>query len=80
MTTSIFQQRSLYHFVNGVWSGIPLCCIRYWLDGNDGMSRDKPDPYWEDTEYVRCNKCVSKRRVKTIRLNGSIWRFLVTRP
>jgi hypothetical protein len=75
-----FRCERLYHWLNGVWSNIPLCCIAYWNAGNTGVSRDKPDP-WAGTEdaaeYVRCNECVAKHRVNKIRNNGRVCSFLV---
>jgi len=72
-------REKLYDILNGIWSGIPLCCIKYWYDGNTGLSRDKEDPYRDEARYVRCNRCVSKRRIKQIRHNGDICRFLSRR-
>jgi len=70
-------RRKLFHFINGVWTGIPLCCINYWNQGYSGIHRDKPDPNWPEAHYVRCNECAAARRSKKTRSNGVIARWLL---
>ena len=72
-------RRKLYHFLNGLWSNIPLCCVRYWCAGYSGVYRDKPDPGWRSTRYVRCNACVASDRSVKLRHNGMIARWLIER-
>ena len=65
----------LYHWINGVWSNIPLCCIRHWHAGGRAYSNN--DPHSSEVEYVRCPKCIAASRYNKIRKNGRICAFLV---
>jgi len=73
---SYHWRRWLYHFLNGIWTGIPLCCTLYWCSGYHGMNRDKPDP-WHEAYYVRCNACVDARRINKTRQNGRVAHWLI---
>ena len=73
------SRRSLYHLLNGLWTGIPLCCIRFWLHGNTGSTRKQPDPLVGTAQYVRCDECVKHKRISKIRCNGSICHWLITK-
>ena len=71
------KRRILYHFLNGLWSNIPVCCIVYWCRGFHGMYRDFPDPHYREANYVRCNRCATTRRIQKIHANGRIATWLI---
>lgn len=29
----------IYHYVNGIRSGIPFCCVRFWVRGSNDYTR-----------------------------------------
>lgn len=70
-------RQKLYHFLNGVWSGIPVCCVAYWCKGFHGLNRDIPDPHYRETYYIRCNHCAAERHITTIRNNGRVAAWLL---
>ncbi len=67
----------LYDTINGIWSGIPLCCIKSWNKGYTGTNMLVEDPLWSKVEYVRCPMCIQSGKLIKIRHNGMICRGLV---
>ncbi len=70
-------KRQLYHILNGLWAGIPWCCIRFWHEGNTGLSRMGYDPLYEEAQYVRCERCIRRGHMASIRFNGRIFGILI---
>jgi hypothetical protein len=70
------MRRYLYHLINGVRSGIPLCCVAHWLAGITGLNNY--DPNYMDASYVRCHTCATTRRVVELKNNGCIMRWLIS--
>lgn len=70
-------KRQLYHILNGLWAGIPWCCIKFWHDGNSGLSRKGSDSLASVAQYVRCNKCIKAGHMVSIRFNGNIAGILI---
>jgi len=80
----------IYSFVNGIYSGIPVCCvINYCKDASEegtavAMAK-KCGMTWKEyaakvpTQYVPCQKCFNKRKFAKIRFNGTIFGFIVNR-
>lgn len=82
----------IFNLVNGVRSGIPVCCTLFFTynaltpgpvgkrvyEERTGKEFDifaaKIDG---ESEYVQCNHCYAKNKVKEIRNNGVILRFLI---
>lgn len=66
MSIKNFIPSILFDFIEGIISGIPLCCvISYSLNQKDkykwNSKRKTHDiPYW--IEYVPCSVCISKRK------------------
>lgn len=63
----------LIDIINGVWSGFPICCVRFY---SYHIYKNRPfEDYPKDpicVWYVRCEKCIKEGRyVKNIR-KGSI--------
>jgi hypothetical protein len=70
-------QREMYHIVNGLWAGIPWCCIMFWHNGNTGVTRKTSDPWAETAQYVRCDTCIARRHFIKIRKNGAVLQGLI---
>ena len=70
-------KRKLYHVVNGLWAGIPWCCIKFWNDGNNGRTRKHNDPWARKACYVRCDACIARKHFIKIRKNGAILKGLL---
>lgn len=84
----------IFNLVNGVRSGIPICCNLFFsyrvLIKPDCQVADVVhekrtgkvfdvfavnDP--DESQYVQCNRCYAKNKVKEIRDNGVILSFLI---
>lgn len=73
------KRQMLFHFLNGLWSNIPVCCTIYWCKGFHGLNRDIPDPHYREAHYVRCNRCAAERPPSNrVRINGRIAAWLVS--
>jgi hypothetical protein len=82
-------KKFVYEFVNGIRSGIPLCCVIHFCkepDGPKGMTiLEKCGWKWYDwsnfagcrIQYIPCPKCLNKKRFVTIKNNGLICNFLI---
>ena len=67
----------LYSTINGIWSGIPLCCIKSWNKGYTGSNMLVEDPLQHKVEYVRCPKCIKSDKMIKVRHNGVIFHGLI---
>lgn len=88
------MKQLIFNLVNGVRSGIPMCCTLFFsyraLFGGEiaanvykertGKEFDifaKNDDGAGESDYVLCNRCHAKKKVKEIRNNGVILRRLM---
>lgn len=72
------EQVILFSLLNGLHSGIPLCCILYFV----GMTQQgialvarhaaKTRGGHGNAPYVQCNECFNTGRVQRIKFNGAI--------
>lgn len=69
--------KRLFHFINGIWSGIPFCCVRHFVWVECGCEADRRRGYSNDVEYVQCDICHRVNKYRKIRDNGCILRFLM---
>lgn len=76
----------IYDVANGLWSGIPWCCIMEfaswaWYAGNITVARDLDAVYGEDPlgiEYVRCGACRKiDRRADVNMENGRVLEWIL---
>ena len=80
----------IFNLVNGVHSGIPLCCNLFFAyrahkggpvaaQVHEERTGQSFDPLTTRTKanYVRCHRCYRKDRVKEIRYNGVIAKWLI---
>ena len=74
----------IHDIINGLWSGIPLCCILFFLKGNRALetARKRDDIKFEndigyipyhDVEYVQCDKCWDSKNDRTLRKGIITW-------
>jgi len=60
--------------INGIWSGIPLCCIWHFIRSPhaDVAFRDaQRRGHWhDDAEYCQCDRCYRDKRIVKVRDNG----------
>ena len=84
-------RRKLYHYINGVRSGIPFCCVRFWVKSQakypDGVAATLcKERYgvglndvheYEEANYVRCPKCFESGRDGRCKGNGTILHWLL---
>ena len=83
----------IFNLVNGVRSRIPLCCNLFFSYKSltpdyavaaeehkkrtgqefDPLSAVDPD----ESQYVQCNHCYAKKKVKEIRSNGVVLKWLI---
>lgn len=66
----------IYTMANGIYSGIPRCCVRSFAAGYTGTNMIKPDPL-ENVQYIRCPKCIDSDHRVEVKKNGRILGFLV---
>ncbi len=81
----------IFNLVNGVRSGIPLCCNLFFSHNaltpgpvakrvyEKRTSKEFDIFEISESDYVQCNHCYSKNKVKDIRSNGVILRWLIGR-
>jgi len=79
------MRKQLFHIINGVRSGIPLCCVRFFIveerKGENIAQRihygrtDKEFAIidYDEAAYVQCHKCYAKNKIVKIRNNGVIF-------
>ena len=85
----------IFNLVNGVRSGIPMCCNLFFSHYVFTRDTDCPvaatvhekrtgkvfdvcaDKIDGESDYVQCNRCYAKNRVKQIRYNDVILRWLI---
>jgi hypothetical protein len=83
----------LFQFVNGLHSGLPVCCVLFfiyrWPKMLASCFRDgrlhrpiiemsrERDP--DAPEYVRCDRCIKKDRRVEIKKNGYICKWLINK-
>ena len=84
MTKYVYQnvlQTAAYHFFNGIYSGIPLCCIIFFIRkcrSTNLVAKDVTIERGEEwsknggVQYVQCNKCYNKKKIIKIKNNGCI--------
>ena len=74
----------LFDLINGVRSGIPLCCVWYYLRWDDsqglcakttGLRRGTWGQYIR--EYVACDTCHETGKIVKIKKNGVIMKWLI---
>jgi len=77
------MRQTLYDFVNGIWSGIPICCILFFIrKRRAGIREIAWEVYAERIEshplacYVQCDKCHARKKLVKIRHNGTILHWL----
>lgn len=74
-------------FIEGIYSGIPLCCTISYSLGRDGIQATKeyvertlrPEDYISyckkyPCNYVQCRSCEKKNRSVEIKSNGSFFK------
>jgi len=87
------MKENIYHLINGLWSGIPLCCITFFVanhakhEGGIAAAKYKerynrefeidPEKNISKADYVRCDKCWNKDRLAKVRDNGVIMYWMI---
>jgi hypothetical protein len=62
---------NLYSICNGIYSGLPLCCVISYSNGRKGdtainESKTRSDysynsvEFWNGAEYIQCRRCFRK--------------------
>ena len=69
----------LFDIINGVRSGIPLCCIEYFVR-TPLMAMIIQNEYNPLIQYQRCMSCRSSERIVEIRHNGCTAHWLIPPP
>ena len=79
----------MYHYINGIRSGIPLCCIRFWVrECNNtekypngisfALSQERYGGFDKDeSNYVQCHMCYKAGRPAECKGNGVILHWLI---
>ena len=81
----------IFNLVNGVRSEIPLCCnlffsYRVVIEPNCPVAatvhQERTGTEFDifeisESSYVQCNHCYAKNKIKEIRSNGTILRWLI---
>lgn len=81
----------IFNLVNGVRSGIPVCCILFFTyhaargkqvalyayEKRTGKIFDPREIIEGEAEYVQCGICAKRNRVEKIRSNGVIMKGLL---
>ncbi len=75
-------KRKLFNFINGIYSGIPFCCVLFYTKRNKPKSYtalevDISRGYSRNAGYVLCDKCFKENNVVNIKLNGAIFKSLI---
>lgn len=72
--------RIIKHFIDGIYSGIPFCCVISYCKGRNGivvtknMTYEQKYQYYHDpVEYIRCKKCEKKTTYRKVKNNGSLY-------
>lgn len=70
----------LGHLLNGIWSGIPICCTLHFcklrwsgihlIGGHEKKRRGNI----HRAQYVQCNKCFELDRVRPMKKNGVLYK------
>jgi hypothetical protein len=72
----------LYHAINGIWSGISVCCVAYFVfemwQGNQPVAEMAAERRGENTptNYVVCDKCWRAGRFIKTKQNGTLLDFM----
>lgn len=81
--TSLLEslREDLYHIINGIYSGIPICCVLFFIRQHrqyDGiaMALNRKRRYVERCRYVRCDRCFRAGLVAVIKFNGNVATWL----
>jgi len=60
------------HVFCAVRSGIPLCCIKFWMEEWEDFIGERRITHHinvpKETQYVPCPKCIEKRHFVSIRI------------
>lgn len=77
-------ERELYHRVNGVHSGIPRCCVDYFIELLDNYvpaalytSYVRGGALRDTAGYVVCPACYMENRLVRVNQNGVVAKFLI---
>ncbi len=70
-------KKKWFHLINGLWSGIPLCCIRHFVWHECGHEAAARRGSCNNVNYVQCDKCHSSHNSQKIRSNGYLFCFLI---
>lgn len=65
-----------YDIIEGIYSGIPECCIRGFLDGRTYANvynclNDKQKHKLDKFNYVPCEKCLKADKITKVKNNGT---------
>lgn len=69
----------IQELLEGIYSGIPICCVISYCKGRKANLASKEHGSWEQyvrkfpAEYVQCHKCESTNKFIKIRENGSLF-------
>lgn len=66
-----------FHLINGIWSNIPPCCIKFFIEKNRREEfiwefLNKTRGCHQNVWYVQCNSCYEKKINVEILDNGII--------
>ena len=78
---------SFKDFINGIWSGIPICCTLSYSKGRHGLVvidelKAEHNTSWRKAanlfysspcEYIQCKKCEASGKIVKIRKNGVLF-------
>ena len=70
----------LINFLEGIYSGIPLCCTISYCKGREGPQAAKENNLSDEAyykkypcEYVQCRSCENKKHSIEIKKNGRLF-------
>ncbi len=66
------NRQQLHDVLNGIHSGIPLCCIRFFITASFEDLITSKDPLAAAIQYKRCQACRDDGHVVQVRFNGRV--------
>lgn len=82
-------RRRLFNLINGIRSGIPLCCVLFYTRRNTNANSlvaldtriargGSINASENDPNYVLCDKCYNCGKIVNIKPNGTIFTGLIS--
>jgi hypothetical protein len=70
----------LYNFINGIRSGIPICCVLFFVKRHNDVYQETNllrNQKSDKCGYIRCDKCFKENRKIKQKLNSRICRWIL---